>query len=260
VPFTVSHVAAVLPGARTRIPMAALVVGAMSPDIPYFLPRGPWALPTHTLGGVLLWAPLLGLVVLLVWDVLLARAAYAFAPEQLRRRLPRRITAAERYGSLRSIALVYAGLAIGAATHVLWDAFTHDNGWVVVRVPALLETIAWLPRELAAYKWLQYLSSVIGLAILLWWIARWWRATPPSPVPVPGGVSTAARWTVIGLVAVTAVGAGLAVNRSYLIGESVLNLRLAVFRAITVGSAYAALVMLAAALVWTLAQLRRSRA
>ena len=77
---------------------------------------------------------------------------------------------------------------------------------------------------------------------------------------MPGGVSMATRWTVLGLVAVTAVGAGLAVNRSYLVGESVLNLRLAVFRAITVGSAYAALVVLAAALVWTLAQLRRSRA
>lgn len=76
-PFTVSHVAAVLPVARGTLPAAALVVGAMAPDIPYFLPRGPWSLPTHTLGGVLLWAPLLGLVAVLTWYLLLARAAYA---------------------------------------------------------------------------------------------------------------------------------------------------------------------------------------
>ncbi|MEE2045837.1 DUF4184 family protein, partial [Nocardiopsis tropica] len=37
-PFTLSHVAAVLPLARTRLPPAALVVGSVVPDLPYYLP------------------------------------------------------------------------------------------------------------------------------------------------------------------------------------------------------------------------------
>ena len=41
-PFTVSHVAAVLPvvGRSERLPAAALVIGSMAPDYPWFLTRG----------------------------------------------------------------------------------------------------------------------------------------------------------------------------------------------------------------------------
>src|SRR3954469_7753504 len=38
VPFTISHAAAVLPLGRTRLPMAALMIGSMAPDFAYFLP------------------------------------------------------------------------------------------------------------------------------------------------------------------------------------------------------------------------------
>lgn len=256
-PFTVSHVAAVLPGVRTVLPTAALVVGAMSPDIPYFLPRGPWTLPTHTVGGIVLWAPLLGAVVVLAWYLLLARPAYAFAPDPLRRRLPERIGARARLCSLRGIGLVYVALVIGAATHVAWDAFTHNDGWVVERTPALLRTVAWLPGELAAYRWLQYLSSVVGLAILVWWIARWWRTTTPRASAPAAEVSDAARKGVVAAVAMAALVAAAYASSPYLVGEEALNLRRATFKAITVGSAAAAVVLLVVAIGWTIAQRNR---
>jgi hypothetical protein len=60
-PFTGSHPAAVLPLLRTPLPASALVIGSLTPDLPYYVPirlagfyppvtlRG----PTHTLWGVL---------------------------------------------------------------------------------------------------------------------------------------------------------------------------------------------------------------
>ena len=258
-PFTVSHVAAVLPGARTGLPTAALVVGAMAPDIPYFLPRGPWSLPTHTLGGIVLWAPLLGLVAVVAWYSLVARAAYAWAPHSMRQRLPERATAGERLGSAARIALVYAALVIGAATHVAWDSFTHDDGWVVMRVPALMASITWLPGDLAAYRWAQYASGVIGLAVLAWWVARWWRTTPAGEIAPGAEVSDAARlYAVAGVTAAGLVAAAYA-SSPYLVGDEALNLRRAVFRAITVGGAVAALVVLLVAIGWTVVQRRRPR-
>ena len=46
-PFTPSHVAAILPlaGRRDRgLPLAALAAGSMSPDLPYFQPVADWRL------------------------------------------------------------------------------------------------------------------------------------------------------------------------------------------------------------------------
>ncbi len=258
-PFTVSHVAAVLPGARTALPTAALVVGAMAPDIPYFLPRGPWGLPTHTLGGIVVWAPLLGLVALLAWYLLLARAAYAWAPRQLGQRLPEPVAARERFGSVRAAALVYAALVVGAATHVVWDSFTHNDGWVVERVPALLSTVTWLPGDLAIYRWAQYASSVVGVAILLWWVVRWWRTTPARDTDETAVVSDAARWSVVAAVTAAGFAAAAYASSPYLVGEEALNLRRAVFKAITVGGAAAVLTVLLVAIGWTVAQQRDGR-
>jgi len=260
VPFTVSHVAAVLPGARTALPMAALVVGAMAPDMPYFLPRGPWTLPTHTLGGILLWAPLLGFVAVVAWYLLLARAAYAWAPRQLRRRLPEPVAARERFGSVRAVALVYAALVVGAASHVVWDSFTHNDGWVVERVPALLATVTSLPGDLAVYRWAQYASSVVGIAILFWWIARWWRTTPAHEIDETAVVSDAARWSVAAVVTVTGIAAAAFASSPYLVGEEAVDLRRAVFKVITVGGAVAVLSVLLVAIGWTVVQQRRGSA
>ena len=258
-PFTVSHVAAVLPGARTALPTAALVVGAMAPDIPYFLPRGPWSLPTHSLGGIVLWAPLLGLVAVLAWYLLLARAAYAWAPRQLRQRLPEPVAARERLGAVRAIALVYAALVAGAATHVVWDSFTHNDGWVVERVPALLRTVTWLPGELAVYRWAQYASSIAGIVILLWWLVRWWRTTPTHDIAPTAEVSDRARWSVVAAVTTAGVVAAAYASSPYLVGDDALNLRRAVFKAITVGGAAAVLTVLLVAIGWTVVQQRDGR-
>ena len=58
VPFTISHVAAVLPASRVpllRDPVvtSALVVGAMAPDVPYFLPRLTWWQWSHSWPGLI---------------------------------------------------------------------------------------------------------------------------------------------------------------------------------------------------------------
>ena len=70
---------------------------------------------------------------------------------------------------------VAVSLVFGALTHVAWDALTHANGWGVARVD-------WLARQygpLAAHRWAQYLSGVLGAVAVVVWVARWYRDTPP---------------------------------------------------------------------------------
>ena len=74
------------------------------------------------------------------------------------------------------------------ATHVVWDAFTHEDGFGVMAVPWLQPHLL---GPLPAYRVLQYFSSVFGLAVLCWSLLRWYRSTPAS-ADVPAGLGW--RW------------------------------------------------------------------
>lgn len=176
-PFTGSHPAAVLPFLRAPVPVSALVIGSLAPDAPLYLPKVPgW--PTHTALGVLTVDTALAAAGWAVWHGLLARPALATAPAPVRARLTSaRPGLRRRLRGPRAAARVVAGLAAGAATHVLWDEFTHDGRWGTAHVPAL--AAEWRGRPV--HVWAQDASGVAGAAALAVWCARWWRRTPARP-------------------------------------------------------------------------------
>lgn len=163
-PFTPAHVAAVLPvvGRRARyVVPAAWVVGSMSPDLVYFTPIG-WVRPlSHSLTGLLTLDPAIGLAVLVAWWGLVAPAFRDVLPRPWRARVP-------VWGppSPDRWPWVVVGLFAGSLTHVAWDAFTHHDGWVVRRVPALDEPLL---GAQPAYSVLQDASGVVGMAVLVVW-------------------------------------------------------------------------------------------
>lgn len=173
-PFTPSHAAAVLPFLRTPLPVSALVIGSMAPDIPFYLPFDP-GLRTHTAAAVGSTDVLLGGLAWLVWHGLLAAPALWAAPRAVRTRLsgvPLGVRA--RLGGARTALLTVAALAVGAATHVFWDEFTHAGRWGSQVFPALGEH--WGPMP--GYRWMQHTGSLVGGLLLLAWLVRWWRSAP----------------------------------------------------------------------------------
>ncbi|MEU6239217.1 DUF4184 family protein [Kitasatospora sp. NPDC047058] len=212
-PFTLSHPAAVLPllraaGARGPLVASALVAGSMAPDVPFFaesllsgvygqggLTHRWWAVPTVdvALAGVLVagWHGLLRgpLVALLP-------GRWAGAAEALTVR-----PAGGGAGGARAAAWFAASAAVGAATHVGWDAFTHEGRLGVRLLPVLERTVAGLPL----YTVLQYGSSALALAALAGWAARAARAAEPvrPAVVLPVGLR---RAVVAALGAATAAG------------------------------------------------------
>jgi hypothetical protein len=241
VPFTPSHAAAVLPFLRTPLPASALVIGSVAPDLPYYLPvELPW--DTHTAAAVVTVDLLLGGLAWVVWHGLLAEPALAWAPGALRARLhdvP--LGLAARVRSVRGILLTALALAVGAATHVLWDEFTHAGRWGTANLPALARD--WGP--LPGYRWLQYASGLLGAAVLLGWLLRWWRRAPQAPLPTPPAAWPA--WAAI-------AGAGLLAGVAAALAAP--DVRKAAWLGATWGggAALAAAVLLAA--VW---QVRRRR-
>ncbi|MGY1726229.1 DUF4184 family protein [Geodermatophilus sp. SYSU D01062] len=180
-PFTGSHPAAVLPLLRTGLPASALVAGSLAPDLPFYLPVD-LGVRTHTALAVVSTDVALGALLWALWHGLLSRPALSRAPRALAARLPA-ATAPGLRRRLRSpgdVLRVVAALAAGAATHVVWDAFTHPGRWGAEHVPALARSWAGYP----GHAWAQDLGGAAGALVLLVWLARWWRRTPAGPAAV----------------------------------------------------------------------------
>ncbi len=242
-PFTPSHVAAVLPLARAPLDASALVIGSMAPDVPYYAPGLVGADVTHSPLGVVGVDVLLGLAGVVLWHGLLARPALACAPPGVRGRVGGGAVAGvrTRLGSLPRAALVVASLVLGSATHVAWDAFTHAGRWGTGVVPWLAQVHGPLP----GYVWAQHASTVVGAGVVVAWLAAWWRHTPDTrdAAGLPPAVAAGA-WT-----AVLLTGTVVAVIRGTgpLLGGGAPDLTSAAFRAATAGGAGAALVAVAVA-------------
>lgn len=192
-PFTLAHPAAILPLRKLRVLRTApLIIGAVTPDLPYYLPPTPSGHPlrfgvdTHSVFGSYTVDVALG-IVLLAGAVLLREPLTVLLPPRARWLS---LGALEPFRR-RSAAWLLAPLAIliGVWTHLLWDSFTHAEGWAVRRIPALGDTVTfgWYSGEL--YHLLQYLSSAIGLTIL----ALWYRRLRVPPGALAGDDSRRAR-------------------------------------------------------------------
>ena len=164
------------------MPASALVIGSMAPDFPFFLPFDP-GIRTHTAAAIVTTDLLFGVPAWFLWHALLAAPALWAAPRPLRARLSGiPLGVRVRLRDVRAVLLTVAALAVGSATHVLWDEFTHARRWGPEHLPALDETWWLMP----GYRWLQYLSSVVGLLVLLAWLVHWWRRTAARDGHRPG--------------------------------------------------------------------------
>jgi hypothetical protein len=216
VPFTISHAAAVLPlrsVGKFRLPLAALMIGSMSPDFGYFLPGGFDRVETHSLAGLFLfsWPVSIGLWLLFVR--VLEQPTIAVLPEHWRTRFP----SSSKEITLRVLALASAAVILGAATHVVWDSFTH-RGTVVVNAIPVLHAVAF-HVEGWRIRWflvLQVASSVIGIMVLAIWA---WRL-PPGRYPKPSAIPVSNATRRLALAVLVAASLALAITSQFAHSDS----------------------------------------
>lgn len=199
-PFTLSHIAAVLP-LRARsgpgLPLAGLAAGSMSPDVPYFLPLVNWQTlspPTHSLAGLVTWDLGFGLLLWWGWRSL-AGAVHDLAPAWVRRRWQ----PADWPERGAAWLLVAAAVLVGAVTHVLWDEFTHGGRFAATSFEWVAATYPTPWGAFQGYRLLQYASGVAGLAIVV--MVGWRQPVGPLP-PAPNPRLAVAAWWLVPAAAV----------------------------------------------------------
>jgi hypothetical protein len=210
-PFTLAHPAAVLPLRGLRyLRTAPLILGAMVPDLPYFLPGsiGHHMMPdTHTFAGSVTTDLALGYAALVAVFVLRAPLT-ALLPARARWLC---LNALAPFGRAREWAIAPVAILVGVWTHLLWDSFTHYDGWMVHRIEALSAPVTIGPYTAQLCHVLQYVSSAFGLAVMAVWYAR--LRTPPATAAAPGAArSPVGPVLMLVVVAATLIGGVQAVE------------------------------------------------
>jgi hypothetical protein len=208
-PFTVSHIAAVLPFRRycSGDEFAALAIGSVMPDVHYFLPglREHWPLPSHQLISLPLFCLPMGLLLWRLWRPLWTPAALADSQPS----------------PLPTLRRVILALTIGALTHLAWDACTHANYGLGLYLPILGQPLFWIDRAaISSANLLQYVSSVVGLLFLA-------RAAWPARQRLISGMQAGVpiSWLAASLLIAAVLTASLTFAFTWQVGDSANQLR-----------------------------------
>jgi len=168
-PFTLSHIAIVIPLKIKPLNFSSLVIGSLVPDTLYFLPKNILYFNIHTISGLFFFCLPIGLFFYFFWEYFLKKPSLLFLHNLLN--IP--TCEIEFRLSFRSIFLASFSIFLGSYLHIFWDSFTHNYGSMVEALPFLKSVIFTVKGEpIYAFKLLQYASSTIGGIILSFWIFK----------------------------------------------------------------------------------------
>lgn len=185
-PFTLAHPIAAAPiwcCSKRKLDLPGLLIGAMIPDLEYFIALQPTENIGHTPWGIAVQGIPCSIALIILIRYLLKRPLLSLLPVHLAARFPRTNSDFWKLSHLLNLTL---SIAIGAISHICWDGFTHTNGWFVNQNDLLLLKVATLP----IYKWLQYSNGVLGFLALAVWLFYWlgqrtpYHGIPENPFPL----------------------------------------------------------------------------
>ncbi len=253
-PFILVHPAAALPLQRymgRHAVVSALIIGSMTPDMHYFLPLGITRGEAHSLDGLLWFCLPVGVALYLLYHFVLKYPLSLLLPASLRARLLPWINS--RLPS-RSWKAVILSLLLGAITHLIWDAFTHQYATGTLALPALRATWFTVGQfPVPGYEALQQLSNLLGFLILGLWARRWIIDRAPStPIGPQHNLPPLLRGVI--LVSIVLIASGFAFIRIHfsapLLDPTFLRLHIRIKDATVAAMSSAGLALLIYSLLW----------
>src|ERR1700675_1990831 len=185
-PFTISHAAAVLPFtrllARWRL-LSAVVIGAMVPDFGLFFPWHMRRFETHSAVALLTFCLPVGMATYWIFQYLIKTPVIEVLPEGAYARW-RPFSSPADFSSVRQWILAACGVLAGAVTHLVWDAFTHENARGVRMIPWLEDPVVDIgSHHLIGVRLMEDGVSWIGLTLVLGLVGYGLRRAREQAVP-----------------------------------------------------------------------------
>ncbi len=177
-PFTLAHPAIILPLNKTkRFSLTALIAGSMVPDFEFFFQMREVENIGHHWYGILLFDLPVAILFCYVFHNLLKHLLVINLPALYRNRFVHTIGFRWNEYAAANKMKVFISLLTGILSHIAWDAFTHNNGFFVMLIPALQSNINISGKLIPVYFLLQILFSVAGM----WAVHRAVVRIPPKP-------------------------------------------------------------------------------
>ncbi|ENW95327.1 hypothetical protein F903_01079 [Acinetobacter sp. NIPH 298] len=163
-PFTLSHAVLAPPLSKIskgHLPIAALAIGCMTPDLYRLFTQGNIAL-THQWSGILFPNLPIGLFFCILWYLLYRPVIYRlFAIQD-----PLHIHSFDRFIAF-SLMSCFA-VIVGTATHLIWDGLTHLDFRTFAFKTMLAQQISLFGFNYPLHFVLQIGSSIIALPFIFW--------------------------------------------------------------------------------------------
>ena len=170
-PFTFSHPTIVLPLTKYSgkyLSLTGLIIGSMMPDFEYFIRMKVQSNFSHTIFGLFYFDLPFGILIAFVFHNLIRDSLFNNLPMLFKCRV-------EVFKSFnwneyfkQHYFIVIISVLVGATTHLLWDSFTHINGYFVKSILVLQGTFKIAGHEITIYKLLQHLSTLFGGLFIIW--------------------------------------------------------------------------------------------
>jgi hypothetical protein len=189
VPATFAHPAAAAPFTRIGCVFSALMVGSMVPDTWHMLPDIIHRSDTHSLVGQFTYTMPVGLVILALFHHFLEMPLFTLFPQSMQEQLYSVTQHRFRWWPLPRFALIAFSVWVGGITHIVWDSFTHSNGWAVrswapLRAVVFVSNNSIMGRDPITVSYiLQHICTVFGVLVLLLLYQRWKKNVEPVTVP-----------------------------------------------------------------------------
>ncbi|HEX8061372.1 MAG TPA: DUF4184 family protein [Cyclobacteriaceae bacterium] len=199
-PFTLSHTAAVAPFLKSRYFSATgLIVGAMAPDFEYFIRMNVKGIYGHTLWGIFYFDLPVALIIAILFHTVAKKNLIDNLPGflQMRSRETREL---DFISYLKDHKMIFAwSVVLGAATHILWDGFTHERQFGVRAFPVIYEGRTVRVGDVNYPLWyaLQHISTYTGGLILIIYVLRM--------KAIPGTIYKQVTWYWLALIALIAL-------------------------------------------------------
>lgn len=254
-PFILVHPAAALPLHRylkRQAVLSALIIGSMTPDMHYFLPLAITRGEAHSLDGLLWFCLPVGLALYLLYHFILKYPLSLLLPHSLRLRVRPWLHAGHLPAA--NWKAVCLSLLVGAITHLIWDAFTHQYAAGTLALATLRKTWLTLGQyPIPGYEVLQQLSNLLGFILLSFWARQWINSQPATDQSdIAPRLSSALRRSILVGVALAAIlFAFIKIQHSPALMEvELLKLHIRVKQATVAAMSSGGLVLLAYSVAW----------
>ncbi len=180
-PFTLSHTVLAAPIAKLthhRLPIAALAIGCMTPDLPRLLGAEDVVI-NHQWSGLIVPDLLVGGLFCLVWYLLYRPAIYRW--NHLEDDLY--IDSIDQFCGFAIRTII--AIVLGTITHILWDGFTHADYRTLLFKPQLSQNIAIMGQVYPLHMILQVACSIIALPFIFAMTTRYVKTHQHTPSDKP---------------------------------------------------------------------------